>query len=53
MNCVIVGGGGFIGSHLCEALLNQENHVTVFDRPGAQNLDLLLKKAPGLFLEIL
>lgn len=55
MNCVVVGGGGFIGSHLTEALLNQGDNVTVFDRLGAPYLELLSQKgatiALGNFLE--
>lgn len=31
-SCIIYGGGGFIGSHLCEDLLNREYDVTVFDK---------------------
>lgn len=31
-NCIIYGGGGFIGSHICEELLNQGYEVTVFDK---------------------
>lgn len=31
-NCIIYGGGGFIGSHLCENLLNRGYSVTVFDK---------------------
>lgn len=50
MNCVIVGGGGFIGSHLAEALLNQNNNVTIFDRPGAAYLELLSQK--GAVIEL-
>lgn len=41
MRCVIVGGGGFIGSHLCEALLAEGHEVTVLDREGAPNLETL------------
>jgi UDP-glucose 4-epimerase len=31
-NCIIYGGGGFIGSHLCEELLKQNYNVTIFDK---------------------
>ena len=31
-NCIIYGGGGFIGSHLCENLLEKGYNVTVFDK---------------------
>ncbi len=34
MKCLILGGGGFIGSHLCEALLAQGHHVRILDRPN-------------------
>jgi UDP-glucose 4-epimerase len=38
MKCVVIGGGGFIGSHLCEALLANGHEVRVFDRPEARFL---------------
>jgi len=31
-NCIIYGGGGFIGSHLCEELLQLNYNVTIFDK---------------------
>jgi UDP-glucose 4-epimerase len=31
-NCIIYGGGGFIGSHLCEELLEKNYNVTIFDK---------------------
>lgn len=31
-NCIIYGGGGFIGSHLCEELLKRKYNVTIFDK---------------------
>jgi UDP-glucose 4-epimerase len=38
MRCVVIGGGGFIGSHLCEALLAGGHEVRVFDRLDARFL---------------
>lgn len=31
-NCIVYGGGGFIGSHLCESLIEKGFHVTIFDK---------------------
>lgn len=39
MKCVILGGGGFIGSHLSETLIASGDEVTVFDRPDARYLE--------------
>jgi UDP-glucose 4-epimerase len=36
---VIIGGGGFIGSHLVETLLAHGQEVRVFDQPGARYLE--------------
>lgn len=32
MKCIIYGGGGFIGSHLADGLLNDGHRVTIFDK---------------------
>lgn len=57
MNCLVIGGGGFIGSHLSEALLNRHDNVTVFDQENAPNLQMLSKKgvkiSTGNFLNLL
>lgn len=34
MKTLILGGNGFIGSHLCRALVEAGHEVKVFDRPG-------------------
>lgn len=34
MKCVVLGGGGFLGSHLVDALLAQGHTVTVLERPN-------------------
>ena len=34
MRCLILGGGGFLGSHLCDALLAEGYAVRIFDRPN-------------------
>ena len=41
MRITIIGGGGFIGSHASEALLNQFHEVTILDQAGAPNLTKL------------
>jgi UDP-glucose 4-epimerase len=48
MNCVVFGGGGFIGSHLSEALLKQQDKTTVFDRADAPYLDLLARQGASI-----
>ncbi len=40
MNCVILGGGGFLGYHLCRALLAAGHHVRIFDRPNLERFSL-------------
>jgi len=32
MNCLVLGGGGFMGSHVCEALLNKGCRVRIFEK---------------------
>jgi UDP-glucose 4-epimerase len=39
MRCVILGGAGFIGSHLAEALLAMGHQVRIFDRPDRDRIE--------------
>jgi UDP-glucose 4-epimerase len=38
--CLVLGGAGFIGSHLAEALAQQGRPVRIFDRPHGDRLPL-------------
>ena len=41
MNILVAGGAGFIGSHLCDALIEKDNKVIVADKliMGKQNIE--------------
>jgi UDP-glucose 4-epimerase len=38
LRCLVLGGGGFIGSHLVDALIAQGNFVRCFERPHVVSL---------------
>ena len=50
MKCVVIGGGGFIGSHLCEALLANGHEVRVFDRPEARFLVEVKRAGASIYI---
>ncbi len=39
MRCVILGGGGFLGSHLSQVLIANDHEIRIFDRPEARYLE--------------
>lgn len=41
MKCLILGGGGFMGSHLSEALAAEGRSVRIFDRPNLPRFELV------------
>jgi UDP-glucose 4-epimerase len=44
MKSMILGGGGFLGSHLSETLLTNGHEVRIFDQPGARYLEYSSKQ---------
>lgn len=54
MNIFVAGGAGFIGSHLCDALLEKGNTVIVADKliMGKQNIEHLITNPNFKFYEV-
>lgn len=54
MNIFIAGGAGFIGSHLCDALIKKGNKIIVADKliMGKQNIEHLLNNPNFKFYEL-
>jgi UDP-glucose 4-epimerase len=49
MRCVILGGGGFLGSHLSKALIINGVDVRIFDRPEARYLEYSRQQGVTVF----
>lgn len=47
MKCVVFGGAGFLGEHLCKRLLENNQEVSVYERPS-ERLNELKKKYPPI-----
>ena len=54
MNIVITGGSGFVGSYLCEKLINDEHKIIVIDNlltGSTENINHLMQNENFLFIE--
>ena len=40
MNCLVLGGAGFIGSHIADALVEEGHSVRIFDLPNISLVNL-------------
>ncbi len=49
MQALVTGGKGFIGSHLCERLLNDGHHVMCLDSPGVSDRNVRQFSISGKF----
>jgi UDP-glucose 4-epimerase len=49
MKIVVLGGGGFVGSHLSEKLMEMGHAVNVFDQPKTRYLEYLQRKGAEIF----
>lgn len=47
MKCLVFGGGGFMGHHLCRTLLAQGHKVRIFERPNVRR-DAVLSGNPDV-----
>jgi len=51
MRVVVTGGAGFLGSHLCDALISRGDHVVCIDNLSTGNLDNIVRSLERLEFE--
>ena len=49
MKCMVLGGGGFLGTHLCSALVDAGYKVNILDRNDMPGLNLSHRKGVSMF----
>lgn len=51
MNCLVLGGGGFLGSHVCDSLISARHAVRVFEKEGRDRENLAHAGSGAVWLE--
>src|SRR5688572_24099541 len=50
MKCLVLGAGGFMGAHLCKALIDSRHEVLAFSKPTSNFIEVTQKNGAEIIL---